>query len=1089
MARKRISGITIEIEGDVQPLQKALKNVDNASAHTSSELDKINRALKFDEGNSTLLAQKQEVLQEAIKNTTTRLDGLKQAQQEVDKLYSNGEIDASTYRTFQREIESTEGKLESYQDQVKAMESAQSRLGDSTKQLNRLFELTGTTIDDFADSLDAKLVRAIRDGRASTQQLERAFEEVGRTALGTNTDLEKLRTTLQTLDSGANLEQVRKDLQAIEQEAESANKSVSGLSKGLGLLGGIGAGIGIGKAVDNALAQSDVDAVIDITFDVPESSKKSIREALIDVQKYGIDSQQALEGVRRQWALNKDASDSANRKIVESAGAITKAYDGIDFVQLIQETNEIAGELKTTDEEALNLVNTLFKIGFPVEEIDIIAEYGGQLQRAGYEAKEIASIMATATSQNGWNIDSLLDGLKEGRIRAAEFGNGLSEGMKDNLRKVTGIIEAASEEELEIMRDGFDKKETALSKSLANQEKALTKSHDAQQRQLEKSLDAEMRAFEKSSERKLKLLDEEYMAKLKIIDEEKYNKIKAIDDEIASLQALTDAENKQAQAEEDAQKRAELEENVGRARTNYDRKKAQEELAKFEAQLTMKALQEQRKEKVEALKDEKNDVKDIYDEKKDALKSEFDLKKEQLREINNAERDALRERHQDQKDALRERLNDEMEAVREAHASELESYRKMNAQKLKEASTPRDTAQFKGLESQLESWGKAISSGGEQGTKAFEEMVTWLNGIEDATLQNIIGIELFGTRWEDEGQKIIDTLLNSKDSMDEFNKATNEADAAVKKLNDGSATVNLQNAFGKLLEALRPVLDIFAFIIDKVASLMIAFPGLTALIVTLVTAVGGLAGAFGILKPIVSTISSMFGGGGDDGKGGGKAGGLFKSLGKVIPLFTKFATKVLPWVARGFLGLSGPIGWIMLAIELLIKIVPKLIKNWTKIGPFFGKLWKGIKSVFKGGFKVIEDVSKALVGVVKTPTNELIKLLNTFIKGVNKMKIPDWVPYAGGKNFAIPEIPMLARGTNYFKGGVALVGEQGPELVTLPTASKVHTAKQTAAMLGGGEEITINVPLHIDGRLVANAIAKHTNRNLYEMKQRDVRGR
>ena len=91
-----------------------------------------------------------------------------------------------------------------------------------------------------------------------------------------------------------------------------------------------------------------------------------------------MEGQEALEGVRRQWALNADASDEANTRIVKGAAAITKAYAGIDFVELIQEINEISRELNITNEEALGLVNSLLKIGFPPEQLDIIAEYGQQ---------------------------------------------------------------------------------------------------------------------------------------------------------------------------------------------------------------------------------------------------------------------------------------------------------------------------------------------------------------------------------------------------------------------------------------------------------------------------------------------------------------------------------------------------------------------------------------------------------------------------------------------------------------------------------------------------------------------------------------
>jgi hypothetical protein len=49
---------------------------------------------------------------------------------------------------------------------------------------------------------------------------------------------------------------------------------------------------------------------------------------------------------------------------------------------------------------------------------------------------------------------------------------------------------------------------------------------------------------------------------------------------------------------------------------------------------------------------------------------------------------------------------------------------------------------------------------------------------------------------------------------------------------------------------------------------------------------------------------------------------------------------------------------------------------------------------------------------------------------------------------AAKPVTAFAGGTNYAPGGMALVGEQGPELINLPKGSKVYTAQETAAMMG-----------------------------------------
>lgn len=56
-----------------------------------------------------------------------------------------------------------------------------------------------------------------------------------------------------------------------------------------------------------------------------------------------------------------------------------------------------------------------------------------------------------------------------------------------------------------------------------------------------------------------------------------------------------------------------------------------------------------------------------------------------------------------------------------------------------------------------------------------------------------------------------------------------------------------------------------------------------------------------------------------------------------------------------------------------------------------------------------------------------------------------------GIKIPIPDIDVdwYAKGTNFAPGGLAMVGERGPELIQLPRGSKVHTAQETKKMNGG----------------------------------------
>ena len=128
-----IKGIKIEIDGDTQPLQKALKGVNQESANATKELKQIDNALKFDTGNVTLLTQKQEVLQKQVGTTREKLETLRQAQSQVEEQFKKGDIGADQYRAFQREVEVTQNILKGYEGKLASVNQALEGNGNATK--------------------------------------------------------------------------------------------------------------------------------------------------------------------------------------------------------------------------------------------------------------------------------------------------------------------------------------------------------------------------------------------------------------------------------------------------------------------------------------------------------------------------------------------------------------------------------------------------------------------------------------------------------------------------------------------------------------------------------------------------------------------------------------------------------------------------------------------------------------------------------------------------------------------------------------------------------------------------------------------
>lgn len=98
------------------------------------------------------------------------------------------------------------------------------------------------------------------------------------------------------------------------------------------------------------------------------------------------------------------------------------------------------------------------------------------------------------------------------------------------------------------------------------------------------------------------------------------------------------------------------------------------------------------------------------------------------------------------------------------------------------------------------------------------------------------------------------------------------------------------------------------------------------------------------------------------------------------------------------------------------------------------RAWKGITEIFGGIFGSLEAIAKAPINGIIGLLNMAISAINSLISGFNSLgfTMPKWL---GGGSWhpnlpSIPSIPFLAKGGTFSQGS-AIVGEAGPELLTL----------------------------------------------------------
>lgn len=251
MAKSSIKGITIKIGGDTTGLDKALKETNKKSRELESELKAVDKALKLDPNNVTLVKQKQDLLKDSIKETKSKLDVLKEAQSQVTAQYKKGEIDAGQYRAFQRELETTKSKLSSLKDEKKnihvigtAFKEAKDKVEPVIKKVEKVGSVIGGATSKAVKftatlgKIDTAMIGKAADGfKKYTQTIGVGLAAVT-TALAANveasrewnSDMTKLKTNAET--SGNDFDFMKskmQDLVAITGESDSSIEALSNL--------------------------------------------------------------------------------------------------------------------------------------------------------------------------------------------------------------------------------------------------------------------------------------------------------------------------------------------------------------------------------------------------------------------------------------------------------------------------------------------------------------------------------------------------------------------------------------------------------------------------------------------------------------------------------------------------------------------------------------------------------------------------------------------------------------------------------------------------------------------------------------------
>lgn len=420
-------------------------------------------------------------------------------------------------------------------------------------------------------------------------------------------------------------------------------------------------------------------------------------------------------------------------------------------------------------------------------------------------------------------------------------------------------------------------------------------------------------------------------------------------------------------------------------------------------------------------------------------------------------------------------------------------------------------AGFEALGMDADVMAQKFAAGGESAQQAFSQTIAALANMEDPVQQNIAGVNLFGTMWEDLGPEVVAQLASITDEAyaagDELAKMSQ-----VKYDNLGDA---LQGVWRKLEVELMPMATkLTGFLTDVLGK--IDFDGLAEGLESAFSAVSTVVGP--MIAPLQGVFSSLLSvdvfsqiGGVVQGLQGplqslaqflqpilaafaqmaqdvfpvfvqvgqtvaGAISQIFQALSPLVPPLQQLAVSIFPMISavvggvgQAFINLvnlamppiQGFINFMMPAFQGLLTILQNVINfvtnvftanwsaAWQNVTNIFGTIWGGI------------------VGLVKGPINAVIGIINSAIGAINSISvtIPDWVPLVGGQTlgFNIPQIPMLATGGTIEEPMLAVVGD-APETIVPHGNTPRNRALlgEAAAGVGasiGGTVVNFNVTI------------------------------
>lgn len=451
----KVKGITIEFNGETTKLGRALNDINKKTRDLDSQLKGVDRALKFNPGNTELLAQKQQMLGQKVEQTKNKLSGLKEAQAKLD---DDPAVDKTSqdYMELRREIIETESKLKHFEKELRDLGNIKlTALGTQMKQVGDKMQTVGKSMTQY---VTAPIAAGFGAAVKKTMDFDTAMSQVAATMGTTTKEMEAQKVTTDGFSGSLRdlaIEMGSKTAFSATQAAEALNymalagydaqTSAEMLPKVLNLAAA--GGMELAQASDMVtdsqsalgLSLDETSVLVDQMARTSSKSNTSVEQlgsAILTVggtakmMKGGITEMNSVLGVLADNGIKGSEGGTALRNILLSLGSPTdkaskalhdlgvSVYDAEgnmkDMRDLMPELNTALGKL--TDEERTQAIAAIFN---------------------KRDLKSVNALLATSTDR--W------DGLSNAISSSGGAAGDMAETQLDNLGGALTILKSALE--------------------------------------------------------------------------------------------------------------------------------------------------------------------------------------------------------------------------------------------------------------------------------------------------------------------------------------------------------------------------------------------------------------------------------------------------------------------------------------------------------------------------------------------------------------------------------------------------------------------------------------------------------------------